>query len=191
MKHTVYKVFTVAEFEKEENWLNEMSAKGLQLTDVGLCRYVFEEGIHSEYVYRLELLENMPAHPESAAYIRFMEEMGVEHVGSMLRWVYFRKKASDTPFDIYSDLDSKTRHFRRINLLCNWLIGANLAAGVVNLLLFAGDLVNTYMGVAVHLHAANFTVGGVNLAIAVLIFVLARPIRLRLKTMQKESAVHE
>lgn len=191
MKHTIYKVFTVAEFEKEENWLNEMSAKGLQLTDIGFCRYVFEEGIHGEYVYRLELLENMPTHPESIAYIRFMEEMGVEHVGSILRWVYFRKKASDTPFDLYSDLDSRIRHFRRINLLCNWLIGINLVVGVINLLLFAGNIMSRYMGAATGMHYTNSVVGSVNLAIAVLIFVLARPIRMRLKKMQKENAVRE
>ena len=44
MKHVVYKVFFLWDFEKEEKWLNEMAAKGLMLTDVGFCRYVLKKG---------------------------------------------------------------------------------------------------------------------------------------------------
>ncbi len=41
MKHIIHKWFWAWDFDKEEKWLNEMSAKGLNLTGVSFCRYVF------------------------------------------------------------------------------------------------------------------------------------------------------
>lgn len=87
MKKTIYKLYWAWQFDKEEKWLNECSAKGLHLCDVGLFRYTFEEGTPGAYSHKLELLENWPTHPESVAYIRFLEDTGVEMVGSILRWV--------------------------------------------------------------------------------------------------------
>lgn len=117
MKHVVHKVFWAWDFEKEEKWLNEMAAKGLLLTDVGFCRYVFQEGKPGEYQYHLEWLEHFPNHPESLAYIQFLEETGAEHVGSFKKWVYFRKKASEGAFNLFSDLDSRLQHFKRVTRL--------------------------------------------------------------------------
>lgn len=117
MRHTMHRWFWVWDFEKEEKWLNEMSAKGLQLVAVGLCKYVFEEGEKGEYAYRLELLKETPSNPESTSYIRFLEETGVEYIGSVLRWVYFRKKTAKGAFELYSDIDSKIKHYSRIMTL--------------------------------------------------------------------------
>ena len=114
MRRVIHKVFWAWEFEKEEKWLNEMSTKGLQLIDVGYCRYTFEEGTPGEYLYRIELLENSPQHAESISYIHFLEDIGVEHIGSLFRWVYFRKKAADGDFDLFSDIDSRIKHLNRI-----------------------------------------------------------------------------
>ncbi len=121
MKHVVHKFFSIGAHKKEEQWLNSMAAKGLLLTDVGFCRYVFTEGTPGEYIYRLELLDQMPNHPQSMAYINFLEETGVEQIGSYIRWVYFRRKAADGPFELYSDIGSKIRHLRRITWLANTL----------------------------------------------------------------------
>lgn len=117
MKQTVYRAFWLWQFEDEEKWLNQMSAKGLHLTDVGLFRYVFEEGTPGAYRYRLEMLDHGPGHPESRQYIAFLEETGAEHVASLKNWVYFRKRAEDGPFDLYSDLDSRLRHLGRVAAL--------------------------------------------------------------------------
>lgn len=58
MKRTIYKLFWAWNFEKEEEWINKMSAEGWQLDSVQVFRYVFTKGDPDEYVYRLELLEN-------------------------------------------------------------------------------------------------------------------------------------
>lgn len=133
MKHVIKKVFFIWEYEKEEKWLNEMAAKGLLLTDVGVCRYVFEEGTPGAYQFSLQMLPNSVNHPESRKYIEFMEETGAEHVGTMKRWVYFRRSASDAPFEIWSDLDNKIKHMQSIYRLSGLLSGICVASGVVNL----------------------------------------------------------
>ncbi|HEY9060345.1 MAG TPA: DUF2812 domain-containing protein [Pseudobacteroides sp.] len=132
MRHTIYKFFFAWDFEKEEKWLNEMSAKGLQLVSVGFCKYVFEEGIHGEYTYKLELLENLPSNYESSSYIKFLEETGVEHIGSLFRWVYFRKKTTSGAFEIYSDIESKIKHYKRIMTLLACLIPVSVFPTILN-----------------------------------------------------------
>ena len=111
----IWKLFV--DFEKEEKWLNEMSAKGFALTDYFLGHYKFAECKPGEYTYRIELLENLYKHQESQDYIRFMEENGVEFMVSWGRWTYFRKKTDSpkAPFNIFSDLDSKITHYKRIS----------------------------------------------------------------------------
>ena len=126
MLKTIKKVFFLWEHEKEEKWLNEMSAAGFQLRGVGFCTYHFEEGTPGEYIYRLEMLENWPTNYKSVLYIKFLEETGVEHIGSLIRWVYFRKKADDGSFDIYSDVNSRITHYNRMLLLLGILALANL-----------------------------------------------------------------
>ncbi len=69
-----------------------------------------------------------------------MEEAGAEHVSSILRWVYFRKKASEGPFDLYSDLDSRIRHYGKIALLLSFPCGYNLFIGLTNLRLITGEI---------------------------------------------------
>lgn len=112
MKHKVYKLFV--DYEKEERWINEMAAKGLHLVACSFPQYIFEEGTPGEYTYRLELLENSPSGVEGRAYIKFVEEAGVECVDTLWRWAYFRKKAADGTFDVYTDSASKIRHYRRV-----------------------------------------------------------------------------
>jgi len=122
---TIWKIYPVWAYEKEEKWLNEMSAIGLQCCGVGLFTYHFKEGEPSEYVYRLEMLDKHPSHIKSLQYIRFLEDTGVEHIGSIFKWVYFRKKATDEPFNLYSDINSQITHLNRILLLLGIL-------GIVN-----------------------------------------------------------
>jgi hypothetical protein len=114
MKKIIHRLFFVWQFEKEEKWLNEMSQKGLQLEAVGFCRYQFTEGGPGEYIYRLEMLKHHPNSDEGRRYIESVEKTGAEHVGSLLRWVYFRKKAGSEGFDIFSDIDSRIKHLERI-----------------------------------------------------------------------------
>lgn len=133
MKQIVHKLFWAWQFEQEEQWLNSMSSRGLNLTGTGLFRYEFAEGVPDEYQYRLEMLEHWPSHPESQTYIRFMEDTGAEMVSSVKNWVYFRRKKADGSFALFSDIDSRLRHFRRVSTLLIPLVLVTLLIGLVNL----------------------------------------------------------
>ena len=187
MKYIVHKAYW--DFEKEEAWLNEMSARGMAMTDYSWGRYVFADEQKGQYIYRIELLENMPTHPESMAYLRFLEENGVECVASYMRWVYLRKPASDGPFDIYTDIDSKIKHYQRINLMWVTLMivefiagGCNLAIGIINLNI--GERLGNFS-------YGNLIIGsGVTLLGFVFLF-LGLPLRRKIKKLRQEKEIHE
>ena len=112
MKKRVFKIYT--NYEKEETWLNEMAASGWHCVDYLFGRYLFEKGEPGAYIYRIQLLEYYTNHAESATYLEFLEDAGVEVIASHTRWVYLRKKAADGPFELFSDKESRIAHYKRI-----------------------------------------------------------------------------
>ena len=149
MKTTKHNFFFAWNHENEEAWLNEMSARGKQLTALGLCRYEFEDGEPNEYSYRLELLEWLPSHPSSAEYIRFLQDTGVEYIGSFMRWAYFRRKKSEGAFDLFSDITSRISHYNRIRTL--FTIG-----GFANIPLFISNFHNVLYSDLIFLYVISF-----------------------------------
>ncbi len=117
MKQIIRKAYW--NYEKEEKWLNALAAKGLAMTDYSWCRYVLEDTPPGEYVYRIELLDKLATHPESRKYIAFVEDTGAECVATYLRWAYFRKKAAEGPFELFSDNTSRIAHYKKVRAF--WL----------------------------------------------------------------------
>lgn len=137
MRKTVFKVFWAWDFQKEEDWLNAEAAKGSNLVAAGPLSYVFEEGEPGAYTYRLELLENLPMTASEQEYLRFMEDAGIEQIATMGRWVYFRKRTEDGEFELFSDLDSRIKHLRRIQFIALFALAAEffvMVGGVPNLI---------------------------------------------------------
>ena len=125
-RKTVRKWVWVWNFDKEERWLNQMAQSGWVLESVGFCTYHFVRCQPGEYTVRLE----MRNHDE--AYLAFMQEMGAEYLGRMMKWIYFRKKTEDGPFDLFSDLDSRITHLIRISTPLKVIGAVNLAMGIGN-----------------------------------------------------------
>ena len=125
-RRTIRKWFWVWDFEKEEEWLNEMAMSGWVLEGVDWCTYHFVRSEPGEYSVRLEM------HPYDEAYLSFMKETGAEYVGRMMMWIYFRKKTADGPFDLFSDIDSRISHLDKIGKMLAAVGGANLLIGIVN-----------------------------------------------------------
>ncbi len=125
-KKTMFKWFWVWEFEKEEEWLNEMALNGWVLESVGFSRYTFEKCEPGEYNVRLEM------HGLDESYVDFMRETGAEYVGRMVAWIYFRKKTADGPFDLFSDIDSRIGHLKRISWMLGCICLGNLLIGLSN-----------------------------------------------------------
>lgn len=191
MSQVVRKYFI--DFEKEEAWLNEMSAKGLALVEYSWARYVFEESAKGEYIYRLELLEKDPK--EESDYLQFMEETGAERVPAGVpakakrtlinqRWVIFRRKASEGPFQIYSDTDSKIKHYQRIHNVYLSLALLELIIGSFNIMLM---MLNT----SSNIYKINLIVG-VPVIILGLFFVwLSLPVRRKIIRLKNEKLIRE
>ena len=125
-RKTIRKWFWVWDFEKEERWLNEMALQGWVLDGVGWCTYHFRRSEPGEYTVRLEM------RPADDAYLSFMEETGAEYVGRVFQWIFFRKKAEDGAFDLYSDIDSRIEHLDRIGRVLAIIGGLNLLCAIMN-----------------------------------------------------------
>lgn len=123
---TIKKWIWVWDFDKEERWLNSMAQQGWVLDRVGFCRYEFVRCEPGEYIVRLEMRE----HDEG--YLSFMSDTGAEYVGRVVKWIYFRRKAEFGPFDIFSDLDSRLEHLKRISSTLRVVGIANLVIGLAN-----------------------------------------------------------
>lgn len=180
MRHTKYKLFFAWEYEKEEKWLNKMSLDGLELVHIGFCKYIFEENQEDQYTYRLELLKDLPSSRESQKYIHFLEETGVEYVGSFLRWSYFKKRGSEETFELYSDIASKIKHYKRILLVL--LVIA--PSGVINVF----NMYNMYMTYK-NPKYGFFTVGVV--VLAYLIGVGIFKISMEIQKLKKDQFIKE
>lgn len=180
MRKVIHKVFLAWQAEKEEAWLNEMAAKGLALVAVGFCRYEFEDCTPGEYQYRIELLKYAPAHPESQQYIKFIEDTGAEQIGSYMRWVYFRKKTSDGPFDLFSDLSSRISHLNRIISLLFALSIFNLGAAIYNLII-AFTFPSLINGIA----------GAINLAVEIPLMIGLLKLTAKRDKLKKDQKIFE
>jgi hypothetical protein len=133
MIHTVRRLFFVWDFEKQVKWLNDMAEKGLHLKNVGFGRFDFEEGEPGGYTYCMEWLRHRPGSGESVSYIKFLEETGAEYVASFKHWVYFRKQTTEGAFELFSDLDSRLCHLKRLMILMFCLIPLLLPAIALNI----------------------------------------------------------
>lgn len=123
------------DYEKEEAWLNQMAAQGWDFVKSWLWRYRFEKGKPGEYSYRIQLLPNWASSPKSKEYLSFVSESGAEVVETSASWAYFRKKTSNGPFDLFSDLDSTIEHQKRVRTLytvTTAAIGAYVAYGIMS-----------------------------------------------------------
>jgi hypothetical protein len=144
--------FMFFNFEKEENWLNEMASKGIEFVDYSFFKYQFEEGMPGRYIYRIEFLENKVGHPESIHYIKFLEEAGIECISAVGHRLYMRKKATEGPFEVYSDLEARLKQYIKIRNFTGTIVLLNSIAAVFNIvLIFLNDVIP-------HLNVASSTI---------------------------------
>ncbi|WP_019850355.1 DUF2812 domain-containing protein [Desulfitobacterium sp. PCE1] len=98
--------------DAEEDWLKKMCLKGWALKKFFLGFYTFEKCDPGEYNYQIDLLDSWNG--EKDDYAAFMEDTGVKVIAQWWRWVYLQKRASDGPFEMYTDVESKIAHYSRI-----------------------------------------------------------------------------
>lgn len=146
MKKVMYRFFM--DYQKEEKWLNEQNEKGLHLTKVQFTRYTFVEGTPGEYIYRNELLSGFTSKDHNE-YLDFLKEGGIEVVDQFGGWGYFRKKADDGPFELYTDTSSKISYLNRVLYLFGFLLLINLYFFFFNFWIADGIRWFSYISLAV------------------------------------------
>ena len=162
----IWKIFLVWNYDKEEEWLNEMAMNGWTLTAVGFCNYTFVKTEPGEYNIRMEM------RPHDDGYLEFLRENGVEYVGRILQWHYYRKKTSLGPFELYSDIESRIQHMDRIGKM-----------------LFAIGMANLLIGIANSIGPSRL--GWINLLCATLLMYALGRIQGSKDELKKESILHE
>ncbi len=100
--------------DREEKWLEEMSASGWHLAALkGIAAYRFEAGSPKQYNYRLDFQEIGKQQRDD--YLALFTDAGWEHLGEKSGWNYFRKpQATDQPAEIFTDTSSKIAKYKRV-----------------------------------------------------------------------------
>ena len=121
-KKIVYRIFTIADYEREALYFREMHAKGWKLRKVSYSillfavKYTFEKCHPEQVSYQLDFYPMKKS--ERASYLQLFKDFGWEHITNFNGFSYFRKLysgvESDAEFEIYNDAAGKLAMVKKI-----------------------------------------------------------------------------
>ena len=121
-KKIVYRIFTIADYEREALYFREMHAKGWKLRKVSYSillfavKYTFEKCQPEQVSYQLDFYPMRKS--DRASYLQLFKDCGWEHITDFNGFSYFRKLhsgiESDAEFEIYNDAAGKSAMVKRI-----------------------------------------------------------------------------
>ena len=121
-KKIVYRIFTIADYEREALYFREMHAKGWKLRKVSYSillfavKYTFEKCQPEQVSYQLDFYPMKKS--ERASYLQLFKDCGWEHITDFNSFSYFRKAHSEiesnAEFEIYNDVAGKLAMVNRI-----------------------------------------------------------------------------
>ena len=121
-KKIVYRIFTIADYEREALYFRKMHAKGWKLRKVSYSillfavKYTFEKCQPEQVSYQLDFYPMEQS--ERASYLQLFKDCGWEHITDFNSFSYFRKAhseiESDAEFEIYNDATGKLDMVHRI-----------------------------------------------------------------------------
>ena len=121
-KKIVYRVFTIADYDREALYFREMHAKGWKLKEVSYSillfavKYTFEKCQPEQVSYQLDFYPMEKS--ERSSYLQLFKDCGWEHITDFNSFSYFRKAHSEiesnAEFEIYNDATGKLAMVNRI-----------------------------------------------------------------------------
>ena len=121
-KKIVYRVFTIAVYDREALYFREMHAKGWKLKKVSYSillfavKYTFEKCQPEQVSYQLDFYPMKTS--DRTSYLQLFKDCGWEHITDFNGFSYFRKAhseiESDAEFEIYNDATGKLDIVHRI-----------------------------------------------------------------------------
>lgn len=160
--------------DAETIWLNKMCSNGWAFKKFFLGFYFFEKCEPGEYYYQIDLLDR-PV-DEKDDYVAFMENAKVTVLSQWWKWVFLRKNASDGPFELYTDVESKITHYTKIKNLFQALLIVEIACFLTEL--FCAITVRSYI-------LGMFT--GLLLAISLAILKIVWKCKWKIEQLQSEN----
>ena len=124
-KKNIYRIVTIADYEREAVFLGGMHAKGWKLKEVSYSylvvavKYTFEKCQPEQVVYQLDFYPMKKS--ERASYLQLFKDCGWEHITDFNGFSYFRKPYSEiesnAEFEIYNDTAGKLAMVKRILIM--------------------------------------------------------------------------
>ena len=121
-KKIVYRIFTIADYDREALYLRKMHAMGWKLKKVSYSillfavKYTFEKCQPEQMSYQLDFYPMKKS--DRASYLQLFKDCGWEHITDFNGFSYFRKLhsgiESDAEFEIYNDAAGKLAMVKRI-----------------------------------------------------------------------------
>ena len=121
-KKVVYRIATIADYDREALYLRKMHAEGWKLKEVTYSnlvvavKYTFEKCQPEQVSYQLDFYPMKKS--ERASYLQLFKDCGWEHITNFNGFSYFRKVhseiESDAEFEIYNDAAGKLAMVKRI-----------------------------------------------------------------------------
>ncbi len=118
----IYRIATIADYEREAVFLGKMHAEGWKLKEVTysnlvvVVKYTFEKCQPEQVSYQLDFYPMKKS--ERASYLQLFKDCGWEHITDFNGFSYFRKLysgvESDAEFEIYNDTAGKLAVVKRI-----------------------------------------------------------------------------
>ena len=121
-KKIVYRIATIADYDREALYLRKMHAEGWKLKRVSYSnlvvavKYTFEECQPEQVSYQLDFYPMKKS--ERASYLQLFKDYGWEHITDFNSFSYFSKPysqiESDAEFEIYNDAAGRLAMVKRI-----------------------------------------------------------------------------
>lgn len=121
-KKIVYRIFTIADYEREALYFREMHAKGWKLRKVSYSillfavKYTFEKCHPEQVSYQLDFYPMEKS--DRVSYLQLFKDCGWEYITDFNSFSYFRKVRSkiesNAEFEIYNDAAGKLAMVNRI-----------------------------------------------------------------------------
>ena len=121
-KKVVYRIATIADYDREALYLRKMHAEGWKLKEVTYSnlvvavKYTFDKCQPEQVSYQLDFYPMKKS--ERASYLQLFKDCGWEHITDFNGFSYFRKLhsgiESDAEFEIYNDATNKLDMVNRI-----------------------------------------------------------------------------
>ena len=157
-----FRIFTIFEYEKEQDYLREMNKSGWKFVRLcGFGMYYFEKCTPEDVVYQLDY--NAEGLNNKEEYLKMFTDCGWEYLQDYAGYSYFRKPVSENgeAEEIFCDEESRMQMMERVIKgrmlpLLILFLGILLPQFITNIFTYQNFYIAALLGVMIILYAVIF-----------------------------------